>query len=145
MARRYGVSLEHGRKVAVLATTLLTASSRCIGSPPHTGKLLEAAAYLHDMGHCDQRTRHHKHSYYVVANSDMAGFTDRERVIIATICRYHRKSTARLRCIPSSPGAPAPEEKRVLLLLVPPAAARRCAGPQPRSAAEERHLSTARW
>jgi len=37
-------------------------------------------------------TSHHKHSYYLVAHSDLPGFTDMERQIIATLCRYHRKS-----------------------------------------------------
>ena len=36
--------------------------------------------------------RHHKHSYYLVANSDMPGFNLAERGIIAHLCRYHRKS-----------------------------------------------------
>ena len=62
------------------------------GLPPAAGKLLEAAAYLCDIGHYVSSASHHKHSYYVVANSDMAGFTDRERVLIASLCRYHRKS-----------------------------------------------------
>ena len=58
--------------------------------PPACGKLLEAAAILHDVGHFVSAVSHHKHSYYVVSNSDMAGFTDRERILIAALCRYHR-------------------------------------------------------
>jgi exopolyphosphatase/guanosine-5'-triphosphate,3'-diphosphate pyrophosphatase len=60
--------------------------------PVSCGRLLQAAAYLHDVGHYISDTRHHKHSYYVVANSDLAGFTDRERLIVANLCRYHRKA-----------------------------------------------------
>jgi exopolyphosphatase/guanosine-5'-triphosphate,3'-diphosphate pyrophosphatase len=56
------------------------------------GKLLEAAAYLHNIGHYISDTGHHKHSSYVVMNSDMPGYTDRERMLIALLCRYHRKS-----------------------------------------------------
>jgi exopolyphosphatase/guanosine-5'-triphosphate,3'-diphosphate pyrophosphatase len=37
-------------------------------------------------------TRHHKHSYYLVANSDLPGFTLNERELIANLCRYHRKA-----------------------------------------------------
>jgi exopolyphosphatase/guanosine-5'-triphosphate,3'-diphosphate pyrophosphatase len=55
--------------------------------------LLEAAAYLHDVGHYVSDTRHHKHSYYLVANSDMPGFTAGEREIVANLCRYHRRAT----------------------------------------------------
>ena len=56
------------------------------------GRLLEAAAYLHDIGHYVSDTRHHKHSYYLVANSDLPGFTLNERELIANLCRYHRKA-----------------------------------------------------
>jgi exopolyphosphatase/guanosine-5'-triphosphate,3'-diphosphate pyrophosphatase len=59
---------------------------------PPLGSLLEASAYLHDVGHFVSDTRHHKHSYYLVANSDMPGFNLTERGIIANLCRYHRKN-----------------------------------------------------
>jgi exopolyphosphatase/guanosine-5'-triphosphate,3'-diphosphate pyrophosphatase len=41
-------------------------------------------------------TGHHKHSYYVIRNSEhLTGFTDREVELIAQVARYHRKSTPR--------------------------------------------------
>lgn len=92
MARRYGVCLKHARKVATMARQLFTSLYPLHGLPPSSGRLLEAAAYLHDIGHFVSDTRHHKHSYYLVANSDMPGFTDRERELIANLCRYHRKA-----------------------------------------------------
>ena len=58
--------------------------------PPESGKLLEAAAFLHNTGHFISGTGHHKHSAYIVNNSDMPGYTDRERQIVALLCRYHR-------------------------------------------------------
>ncbi len=117
MCRRYGVSLDHAREVARLAGLLFTSLEPLHRLPPAAGKLLEAAAYLHDVGHFISDASHHKHSYYVVANSDMAGFTERERVLIATLCRYHRKA------LPSPvhnayQGLPA-EERRTVLLLIP--------------------------
>jgi exopolyphosphatase/guanosine-5'-triphosphate,3'-diphosphate pyrophosphatase len=79
--------------------------------------MLEAAAYLHDVGHYVSDASHHKHSWYVVANSDMAGFTERERMLIAGLCRYHRKS------LPSAEHsayqALTAEERRALQLLIP--------------------------
>src|SRR6204780_12909 len=92
MARHYGVPLERARKVAHDANLLFSALQPVHGLPPDAGKLLEAAAYLCDVGHYVSSASHHKHAYYVVANSDMAGFTDRERLLIASLCRYHRKS-----------------------------------------------------
>ncbi|HSB13419.1 MAG TPA: Ppx/GppA phosphatase family protein [Bryobacteraceae bacterium] len=91
-ARHYGVQVKHARKVASLAHTLFDSFQSLHELPPNTGRLLEAAAYLHDTGHYVSDTRHHKHSYYLVANSDMPGFTDRERLLIANLCRYHRRA-----------------------------------------------------
>jgi exopolyphosphatase/guanosine-5'-triphosphate,3'-diphosphate pyrophosphatase len=92
MARRYGVPVPHARKVAGLAHALFESLQPLHLLPPHVGKLLEAAACLHDVGHYVSDTKHHKHSYYLVANSDMPGFTDRERLIVANLCRYHRRA-----------------------------------------------------
>jgi len=93
MAARYGVSLRHVRKVARMAGTLFSGLQPLHKLPPACGKLLEAAAYLHDIGHYVNDTSHHKHSYYLVANSDLPGFTQREREMIANLCRYHRKAS----------------------------------------------------
>lgn len=92
MCRKFGVSLAHARKVANLASMLFTALQPAHQLPAATGKLLEAAAYLHDVGHYISAVAHHKHSWYVVANADMPGFTERERMVIAALCRYHRKA-----------------------------------------------------
>jgi exopolyphosphatase/guanosine-5'-triphosphate,3'-diphosphate pyrophosphatase len=93
MTRRYGVPLPHARKVAALAHVLFDSLQSLHGLPPSYGKVLEAASYLHDIGHYISDTRHHRHSFYMVTNSDMPGFTERERRLIAILCRYHRKST----------------------------------------------------
>lgn len=53
---------------------------------------LEAAALLHDVGHRVSHSQHHKHSYYLIRNSEMLGFNNNEIEIIANISRYHRKS-----------------------------------------------------
>jgi exopolyphosphatase/guanosine-5'-triphosphate,3'-diphosphate pyrophosphatase len=117
MGRRYGVSLERARRVANVASQIFTSVHPLHQLPPACGKLLEAAAYLLDVGHYISSVGHHKHSYYVVSNSDMPGFTDRERLLIAALCRYHRKA------LPSplhnAYRALSPEEKRILTLLIP--------------------------
>src|SRR5260370_18660684 len=91
MTRRFGVPLPHARKVASLAHTLFDSLQSLHSLPPSYGKVLEAASYLHDIGHYISDTRHHRHSFYMVTNSDMPGFTERERRLIANLCRYHRK------------------------------------------------------
>jgi exopolyphosphatase/guanosine-5'-triphosphate,3'-diphosphate pyrophosphatase len=117
MCRRFGVSLEHARKVAHISGLLFTALSPLHQLPPAAGKLLEAASYLLDAGHYISGVSHHKHSYYVVVNSDMPGFTDRERLLIASLCRYHRKAMPSP--VHGSYQALSPDEKKTLMLLIP--------------------------
>ncbi len=92
MAKRYGVPVKHARQVACLAHRLFEILQPVHRLPPPAGKLLVAAAYLHDIGHFVSDTAHHKHSAYLVANSDMPGFTAKERTALAALCRFHRKS-----------------------------------------------------
>jgi exopolyphosphatase/guanosine-5'-triphosphate,3'-diphosphate pyrophosphatase len=117
MGRRYGVPLNHARKIADISHLLFTALQPLHKLRPGYGKLLEAAAYLHDVGHFVSDANHHKHSWYVVANSDLAGFTQRERVLIAGLCRYHRGS------LPSAGHGAyqslTAEEQRVMMRLLP--------------------------
>jgi exopolyphosphatase/guanosine-5'-triphosphate,3'-diphosphate pyrophosphatase len=54
---------------------------------------LEAASLLHNVGFFISHSQHHRHSYYLIRNSEyLTGFTDREIEIIAQTARYHRKS-----------------------------------------------------
>lgn len=117
MARRFGVDLRHARKVAGFAHTLFEGLHPLHELPRENGRLLEAAAWLRDVGHLISDTSHHKHSAYIIANADLAGFTAAERQEIALLCRFHRKAM---------PGARhqdyqelSPERRRVLLLLTP--------------------------
>ena len=117
LARRYGVSLKHTRKVAEIAGGLFHALQPLHRLPLEYGRLLEAAACLHDIGHYVNDASHHKHSYYLVANSDLPAFTSREREFIANLCRYHRKSLP----APHHAGlkALAQEDADALLRLIP--------------------------
>jgi exopolyphosphatase/guanosine-5'-triphosphate,3'-diphosphate pyrophosphatase len=117
MARRYGVPLEHARQVASLAQSLFESLQPLHRLAPPFGRLLEASAYLHDIGHYVSASSHHKHSAYLVENSDMPGFTDTERRSIATLCRFHRKAMPQPRH-DGFQGLP-PDQKRALLSLLP--------------------------
>src|SRR5690348_753333 len=75
MTKRYGVALKHARHVACMGQRLFEVLRPLHQLPPAAGKLLEAAAYLHDIGHFVSDLGHHKHSAYLVANSEMPGFT----------------------------------------------------------------------
>ncbi len=53
--------------------------------------LAELAALLHDIGVYIRLGSHHKHSEYIISNSEIFSITNEERIMIACIARYHRK------------------------------------------------------
>ena len=44
------------------------------------------------MGSAVCYSKHHKHTFYLIANGDIPGFSDRERGLVALVARYHRRS-----------------------------------------------------
>jgi exopolyphosphatase/pppGpp-phosphohydrolase len=53
---------------------------------------LEAAAILHDIGWVDGWRGHHKSSLRIILQTPMLPFTNRERLSVGSIARYHRKA-----------------------------------------------------
>jgi exopolyphosphatase/guanosine-5'-triphosphate,3'-diphosphate pyrophosphatase len=84
---------EHSAHVAVLALLLFDDTAGLHGLGDDARELLEAAALLANVGLFVSHSKHHKHSYYVIRNSDhLSGFTDHEIEMVALVARYHRKS-----------------------------------------------------
>ncbi len=92
-AQKYQVNLEHSDRVAVFALNLFDQTQGLLhrwGSEER--ELLWAAAILHNCGHYISHSSHHKHSYYLIRNGDLLGYTESEIEIIANLARYHRRS-----------------------------------------------------
>ncbi|HEX8959943.1 MAG TPA: Ppx/GppA phosphatase family protein, partial [Geobacteraceae bacterium] len=83
---------EHSVQVARLSLEIFDAVASSFGLAEKERQLLEAAALLHDVGYLISYSGHHKHSYHLVRHADLFGFTPREREIIASVARYHRKA-----------------------------------------------------
>jgi exopolyphosphatase / guanosine-5'-triphosphate,3'-diphosphate pyrophosphatase len=90
--RRCGYREEHAEQVALLSLSLFDQTRELHRLGEEERGLLHAAAMLHDVGAFVSYNRHHKHGYYLLYHADLPGFTDRERELIATIARYHRRS-----------------------------------------------------
>jgi exopolyphosphatase/guanosine-5'-triphosphate,3'-diphosphate pyrophosphatase len=92
-AQKYQVNLDHAERVAQFALDLFDQTQ---GKLHFWGmeerSLLWAAAILHNCGHFISHSSHHKHSYYLIRNSDLLGYTEIEVEAIANLARYHRKS-----------------------------------------------------
>ena len=53
---------------------------------------LEKASLLHDIGWIEGRSGHHKTSLRIILNSFILDLSNKERLIVGSIARYHRKS-----------------------------------------------------
>jgi exopolyphosphatase / guanosine-5'-triphosphate,3'-diphosphate pyrophosphatase len=97
LAEKYQADLKHAHRTAYLAQQLFDElqSLHKLGSEHR--RLLAAAAILHDIGYFVSHTGHHKHSAYLIQNSEWSGFTDTELAIISNVARYHRSSTPKIR------------------------------------------------
>lgn len=92
-AQKYQVNLEHSQRVADFALNLFDQTHGLLHPwGQDERELLWAAAILHNCGHHISHSSHHKHSYYLIRNSDLLGYTEIEIETIANLARYHRKS-----------------------------------------------------
>ena len=53
------------------------------------------AALLHEVGGFVSSRAHHKHSEYLIANSEIFGLSRHEIILVSQIARYHRRSAPR--------------------------------------------------
>ncbi|MBW4555732.1 MAG: Ppx/GppA family phosphatase [Trichormus sp. ATA11-4-KO1] len=92
-AHKYHINLEHSDRVALFALSLFDQTQGLLHNwGADERQLLWAAAILHNCGHYVSHSAHHKHSYYLVRNGELLGYTETEIEIIANLARYHRKS-----------------------------------------------------
>ena len=93
LAGQYHVDHAHTEHVAKLALGLFDdlAAAGLHDGDARERELLWAACVLHDIGMSVDYDDHHKHSRYLVLNSGLPGFTQREVAIIGQAVRFHRK------------------------------------------------------
>jgi exopolyphosphatase/guanosine-5'-triphosphate,3'-diphosphate pyrophosphatase len=92
MCKQYRVDLKRAEEVRRLAVQLFHELRRVHALPPEYQGWLSAAALLHEAGTFINRSGSHRHTYYLIANSEIFGFTPEQRHIIAAIARYLGKT-----------------------------------------------------
>ena len=93
LAERCNYYAEHAQQVIRLALALFDQTRAVHGLSDREREWLEFAALLHDIGGLISYARHHRHSYYLIKNGDLRGFTPDEIEVIALVARYHRRGT----------------------------------------------------
>jgi exopolyphosphatase / guanosine-5'-triphosphate,3'-diphosphate pyrophosphatase len=97
VGRRFGYEQAHALQVARLAEKLFDAMAAEYDLTRHQRTMLSAAALLHDAGYHIAHEEHHKHALYLIKNSELTGFSEDERSVIANVARYHRGAPPRER------------------------------------------------
>jgi exopolyphosphatase/guanosine-5'-triphosphate,3'-diphosphate pyrophosphatase len=88
----YHVDQKHALDVRESAMLLFSALRSVHGLPGEYREWLAAAAMLYEVGDYVSRNGRHRHAHYIIANSEILGFTPQQRRIIGAIARYLGKS-----------------------------------------------------
>jgi exopolyphosphatase/guanosine-5'-triphosphate,3'-diphosphate pyrophosphatase len=89
---QYYADMAQAQRVRRTALRLLNQVIRdwSLGSE-EDGNLLAWAAELHEIGLAVAHASHHKHAAYLIANSDLPGFSREEQRLLAAVVRAHRR------------------------------------------------------
>ncbi|HEX4039990.1 MAG TPA: Ppx/GppA phosphatase family protein [Acidobacteriaceae bacterium] len=90
--RRYGVDPRQAGPVRDHAVQLFRDLAAVHELPPEYKTWLQAAAVLRDIGKFLNHQGYHRHAQYIIANSELYGFTPQQRVVTSAIARYLGKS-----------------------------------------------------
>ncbi|MDD5728773.1 MAG: HD domain-containing protein, partial [Victivallales bacterium] len=92
VGEKYNYEAEHADNTAALSMKIYNRTRHLHKLNERCGLLLRIAAILHDVGRFVDLQKHHKHSYYLISNSQLPGLSKTEAIIVPLIARYHRKS-----------------------------------------------------
>ena len=100
LGQRYRLDRAHGQHVAHLAASLFDELRQEHGLGDRERLLLQVAGLLHDVGIYVSLRAHHKHSQYILAESQIFGLSAEETAIVSNIARYHRRGTPQRSHVP---------------------------------------------
>lgn len=93
ICRKFGMDLDHLKHVAMITERLFDAFKDILGLSQQDRLYLVLAGYFHDLGMFINNRAHHKHSEYIISQSNLFRLTEDEINIIACTARYHRRSS----------------------------------------------------
>jgi exopolyphosphatase/guanosine-5'-triphosphate,3'-diphosphate pyrophosphatase len=93
LGRKYLFDEPHALQVSRLALSLFDQLKKVHRLGPGERRILMAAGILHDVGSFISLKGHHKHTLYIVMQSELPGFSPEEMRLVANVARYHRKTS----------------------------------------------------
>ena len=92
VCRRYDVQLKNVEPVREHVVQLFDSLARVHELPEEYRMWLESAAMMHDVGKFMNHQGHYRHTQYIIANSEIFGFSPEQRAIVSAIARYLGKT-----------------------------------------------------
>ncbi len=95
LGRRYEIDRRYASRIRETAVQLFNRLKVVHRLAPEYLEWISAAAMLHEIGSYINRAGRHRHAYYLIANSELFGYTTQQRAIVAAIARYAGNSRPR--------------------------------------------------
>ncbi|MEX0704039.1 MAG: Ppx/GppA phosphatase family protein [Planctomycetales bacterium] len=92
LGRKFSFDEPHARHVADLSRQLFRSLQNIHGLEPRYELILYIAGLLHEIGNFVSHVNHHKHSMYLILNSELFGLSHGDLLLVALVARYHRRS-----------------------------------------------------
>lgn len=116
LGERHRTDVEQAARVERTAVALLRQIAESWDLPEETWRpWLSWAAQVHEVGLAVSHSGHHKHGAYLVANSDLPGFSRDDQALLAGLIRVHRRKFAPV--IRDTPALGTPQAVRLAILL----------------------------
>lgn len=93
LGQKYDFDLNHATHTAFLACQLFEQLSELHRLDNRSQVILHLAALLHEIGVYVNLRSYHKHSMYLIQNSELFGIGERDLLLIGLVARYHRRAT----------------------------------------------------
>lgn len=92
LLKKFNADIGHAEHTANISMQLFDLLHEDLGITEEYREILFAAAMLHDIGKLIDYSGHHKHTFYMIMNSKLLGYSQHEQFLSAVVARYHRKS-----------------------------------------------------
>jgi exopolyphosphatase/guanosine-5'-triphosphate,3'-diphosphate pyrophosphatase len=96
LGAKYAFDERHGRQAADLCLQFFKELQPEHMLSPRHELLLHVAGLIHEIGLFVNNRSHHKHSMYLIMNSDLFGLSHHDMLMIAMVARYHRRATPQI-------------------------------------------------
>ena len=117
VCERYGIDRKKAEPVRAHALQLFDSLARLHELPPEYRLWVQAAAMMQEVGKFVNHQGHHRHTQYIIANSEIFGLSPQQRTVVAAIARYLGKSRPDPLDRPMR-GLPLEEHTRILKAIV---------------------------